>query len=146
MTSKRNRNAMPYAVVNFTGLMLICDESASSLQASWGVFNSVKIRLYATWSFYRLIQTTCIKLVDKRSWQSTCIETVNNLQLRSYHQAGESNANRFRYQPDIGTSTSPAAGFAAAWLYSGNSVLQGLYLLKRSMGVKLLHEPWDLYV
>ena len=46
----------------------------------------------------------------------------------------------------IGTSTSPAAGFAAAWLYSGNSLVQGLYLLKRSMGIKLQHEPWDLYV
>ena len=41
MTSKRNRNAMPYAVVNFTGLMLICDESASKVCRLHGVASSL---------------------------------------------------------------------------------------------------------
>ena len=44
--------------------------------------------------------STCIKLVDKKSWQSTCIKPVDNLQQTCYHQAGASDANASWYRLD----------------------------------------------
>ena len=41
----------------------------------------------------QLVETTCIKLVDEMSWQSTCIKPVDNLQQTCYHQAGASDTN-----------------------------------------------------
>ena len=38
----------------------------------------------------RVVETICIKLVDKKSWQSTCIKSVDNLQQTCYHLAGAS--------------------------------------------------------
>ena len=43
----------------------------------------------------KVVETTCNKLVDKKSWQSTCIKPVDNLQQTCYHQAGASDANAF---------------------------------------------------
>ena len=48
----------------------------------------------------RVVETTCIKLVDKKSWQSTCIKPVDNLQQTCYHQAGASDANESWYRLD----------------------------------------------
>ena len=39
-----------------------------------------------------VVKATCIKLVDKKSWPSTCSKLVGNLQQTCYHQAGASNA------------------------------------------------------
>ena len=41
----------------------------------------------------QVAETTCIKLVDKKSWQSTCIKPVDNLQQTCYDQAGASDTN-----------------------------------------------------
>ena len=41
------------------------------------------------------LETTCNKLVNKKSWQWNCIKPVDKLQQTCYHQAGASNANAF---------------------------------------------------
>ena len=48
----------------------------------------------------RVVETTCIKLVDKKFWQSTRIKPVDNLQQTCYHQVGESDANASWYRLD----------------------------------------------
>ena len=48
----------------------------------------------------QLVEITYIKLVNKKSWQSTCIKPVDNLQQTCYHQAGASNTNASWYQVD----------------------------------------------
>ena len=48
----------------------------------------------------QVVETTCITLVDKKSWQSTCINPVDNLQQTCYHQAGASDANASWYRLD----------------------------------------------
>ena len=53
-----------------------------------------------------VVETTCIKLVDKKSWQSTCIKPVENLQQTCYLQARASNANASWYRLDDSKATS----------------------------------------
>ena len=45
--------------------------------------------------FLQVVESTCIKLVDKKSRQSTYIKPFDNLQQTCYHQAGASDANAF---------------------------------------------------
>ena len=54
----------------------------------------------------QVVETTCIKLVDKKSWQSTCSKPVDNLQQTCYHQAGASDANASWYRLDDSKVTS----------------------------------------
>ena len=44
--------------------------------------------------------STCVKLVDKKSWQSNCIKPIDNLQQTCYHQAGASDVNVSWYRLD----------------------------------------------
>ena len=53
-----------------------------------------------------LIETTWVKIVDKKSWQSTFIKTVDNLHHTCYHQAGASDANASWYRLDDYKATS----------------------------------------
>ena len=46
------------------------------------------------------VETTCIKLEDKKIWQSTCSKLVRKLQPTCYHQAGASDANASWYRLD----------------------------------------------
>ena len=62
--------------------------SCASLLASSRCIKYVKIRLDTE----SLVQTTCIKLVNKKSWESTSIEPVDNLQQTCYHQVRASHA------------------------------------------------------
>ena len=48
----------------------------------------------------QVVKTTCIKFVDKQSWQSTCIKPVDNLQQTCYRQAEASDANASWYRLD----------------------------------------------
>ena len=69
-------------VVNFTSLMQVCHQVTSSLFApsSW-------MRLMLA-DLLQVVETTSIKLVDKKSWQSTCcIKPVDNLSLTCHRQA-----------------------------------------------------------
>ena len=54
----------------------------------------------------QVVETTFVKLVDKKSWQSTCIKPVDNLQQTCYHQAGASDANASWYRLDDCKATS----------------------------------------
>ena len=54
----------------------------------------------------QIVETTCMKLVDKKSWQSTCIKPVDNLQQTCYHLAGASNANASWFRLDDCKATS----------------------------------------
>ena len=45
-----------------------------------------------------ILSSTCIKLVDKKTWKSTCSKPVDNLQQTCYHQAMQTH-------PDIGLMT-----------------------------------------
>ena len=49
---------------------------------------------------FAVVETTCIKLVDKKSWQSTCMLPVDNLQQTCYRQVGASDANASWYRLD----------------------------------------------
>ena len=51
---------------------------------------------------FAIVETTCIKRVDKKSWQwqSICIKPVDNLQQTFYHQGGASDANASWYRLD----------------------------------------------
>ena len=83
-------------VVDFTGLMMqVCHQFDSSLLASGDL-------VFA--DLLQVVETTCIKLVDKKSWQSTCIKPLDNLQQ---------SVQVIRTHPDIGliilTSKKPAS-------------------------------------
>ena len=67
-----------------------CVHLSSSYKPVWFI-KSVKIRLDICW----LLQVSKTKLVDKKSWQSTCIKPVENLQ-----QDGTSDANASWYRLD----------------------------------------------
>ena len=72
---------------------------------------SVKVRLIADLlqiiaDLLQVVETTCIKLVDKKSWQSTCIKPVDSLQKTCYHQTGASDANASWYRLDDNQATS----------------------------------------
>ena len=54
----------------------------------------------------QVVETTCIKLVDKKSWQSTCSKPVDNLQQTCNHQPGASDANASWYRLDDSKATS----------------------------------------
>ena len=53
----------------------------------------------------------CIKLVCKKSWQSTCIKPIDNLQQTCCHQVGASDANAswYRFNDDSKACNKPAA-------------------------------------
>ena len=74
--------------------------ASSVLFASSSCLKSVKIRLDVTWYFADLlsvVKTTCIKLVDRKSWETTCIKPVDNLQRTCYRQTGASDTNASWY-------------------------------------------------
>ena len=48
----------------------------------------------------QVVKTFCVKLVDKKSWKSTCNKPVDNLQKTCYHQAGANDANASWYRLD----------------------------------------------
>ena len=70
---------------------------ASSVLAALSCIKFVKNMLDGNLIFADLLQvveTTCIKLVDKKALESTSIKLVNNLQQQTcYHQAGASDGN-----------------------------------------------------
>ena len=65
----------------------------------------------------QIVETVCIKLVGKKSWQSTCSKTVDNMQQTCYHQAGASDVN--------------ASCMISAWWRQGNMRVSGCVLLTR---------------
>ena len=76
-------------VVDFTGLMYVCQNVASSLLASSSCIKSVKNENQdlTICNLLQVVETTCIKPVDEKFWQLTCIKLVDNFQQTCYHQA-----------------------------------------------------------
>ena len=74
---KKGRKNYYLQVVDFNGLMQVCHQVTSSLSTSSSCIKSEKIKLDATWYLQtvlvHVVETTCIKLVDKKSWLSTCL-------------------------------------------------------------------------
>ena len=117
-------------IVDFTGLMMqVCHQFDSSLLASGDL-------VFA--DLLQVVETTCIKLVDKKSWQSTCIKPLDNLQQ---------SVQVIRTHPDIGliilTSKKPASEFrlpqlARLWLCR-STVFQNVAVVNRQASFSL----WD---
>ena len=77
---------------DFTGLMPVWYQVASSLSASSSYVKSLKTRFDAICCM--LLDQTYVKLVDKKFGQSTCIKSGDNLQQTCRHaQASEVNAS-----------------------------------------------------
>ena len=100
-------------VLDFTGLIQVCRHVGSSVLTSpswikpWPSSSCIKscenqdfIQLHICRLESQVVGTTCIKLVDKKSWQSTCIKPVDNLQQTCYHQVRAGNANASWYRLD----------------------------------------------
>ena len=84
-------------VMDFTGLLQVVNKSVDFIKLQQICENQ-------TW-FY-LILAGYFKLVDKKSWQSTCSKQVDNLQQTCYHQVGASDANASWCQLDDSKATS----------------------------------------
>ena len=93
------------ASCGFYRLAASCQQVAASLltSSSWASLICCNL-IFA--DLLQVVETTCIKLVDKKSWQSTCIKPVDNLQQACYHQAGASDANASWYWLDYNKATS----------------------------------------
>ena len=127
-------------VVDFTSLMQVCHRVASSLLAS---SSFIKFLQFKTWSnlifvgFLWGVKTTYMKLVDKMSWQSTCIKRVDNLQPTWYHQPRASDANVSWYWLD--DCDKPAADLlelVCSWLCMGQS--QPTFSVKNNSRAKFM--------
>ena len=77
-------------VVDFTGLMQVVNKLQQVCwlhQVAASLWKSDLLQLDVFADLLQVVETTCIKLVDKKSWQSTCIKPVDNMQQTCYHQA-----------------------------------------------------------
>ena len=93
---KRHRLA---ASCGFYQLDASCQQVTVSLLTTSSCSKSVKIRLVNCNLMFAdlllVVETTCIKLVDKKPRQSTCSKPVDDLRQTCYHQAGASDLLQF---------------------------------------------------
>ena len=83
---KRDRLA---ASCGFHRLTASCSKSVDFIKLQQICENQICCSLMFA-DFLEVVETTCIKLVDKKSRQSTCSKLVDNLQQTCYREAGAS--------------------------------------------------------
>ena len=142
-SQKRRRLA---ASCGFYRLVASCQQVVASLLPSSNCSKSVKIRLVVNCYLQTLqvVETTSIKLVDKKSWQSTCIKPVDSLQQTCYHQAGASDANASWYRLDDSKVTS----LQQTWcnLRVSGCIKAGPSALPRHRGFDSCRRTWISFV
>ena len=97
--------------------LILADRNLKNLSHKRLVLNSYQLSFFqiasCLWNWSDLMQldlrvlvTTCITLVQKKSRESTCIKTVDKLAAARYHQARASDVNASWYRLDDCKATS----------------------------------------